>query len=85
MVPPRVKMTPTMSNKQKLPTTRKKVDPVSRFHNMQNEWSKNTFLKNKGQQGRKLELDRFNKWRQLVDEDNKKSRKKASLPHLLAD
>jgi hypothetical protein len=48
VVGPRVKMTPTMSTKQKLPTTRKKIDPVSRFHNMQTEWSKNTFLKNKG-------------------------------------
>jgi hypothetical protein len=55
--------------KSKKATGKKKNDPVSRFKNIQNEWSKSKFLQKGGQTGRKLELDRFNKWRVLVDED----------------
>lgn len=40
-----------------------KTDPVSRYQNMRNQWSQNAFLQSNGQTGRKLELDRFNKWR----------------------
>ena len=51
----------------------KKNDPVSRYQSMQNEWSKNNFLKKtKGGDGRKLELDRFNQWRKLADDENKR-------------
>lgn len=40
---------------------------------MQNEWSKNDFLKKTtGGNGRKLELDRFNQWRKLADDENKR-------------
>lgn len=53
-------------------TKQKKTDPVSRYQNIQNEWSKSVFLKKGGQNGRKLELDRFNKWRVLVDGDIQK-------------
>jgi len=55
--------------KTKKAAGKKKNDPVSRFKNIQNEWSKSKFLQKGGQTGRKLELDRFNKWRVLVDED----------------
>lgn len=40
-----------------------KTDPVSRYQSMQNQWSQSAFLSKNGQTGRKLELDRFNKWR----------------------
>jgi hypothetical protein len=49
----------------------KKSDPVSRYQSLQHEWKKSKFLKG-GTQGRKLELDRFNKWRQLTDTANEK-------------
>ena len=52
----------------------KKNDPVSRYQNLKNEWSKQTFLKKHGPQGRKLELDRFNQWRKLADNENKRSK-----------
>ena len=41
----------------------KKNDPVSRYQSMQNEWSKSSYLAKSKTGGRKLELDRFNKWR----------------------
>ena len=41
---------------------------------MQNEWSKSSYLAKSKTGGRKLELDRFNKWRVLVDADNKKQK-----------
>ena len=56
------------------PTKQKKNDPVSRYQNLRNEWSKSTFLKKHGPQGRKLELDRFNQWRKLADDENKRSK-----------
>lgn len=53
--------------------TKRKNDPVSRYQSMQNEWAKNNFLKKTtGGNGRKLELDRFNQWRKLVDDENKR-------------
>ena len=52
---------------------KKKNDPVSRYQSIQNEWSKNNFLKKTtGGNGRKLELDRFNQWRKLADDENKR-------------
>lgn len=43
----------------------KKTDPVSRYQNLQNDWKKNNLIKNGAtKQGRKLELERFNKWSQ---------------------
>ena len=52
---------------------KKKTDPVSRYQSMQNEWSKSSFLKKTtGGNGRKLELDRFNQWRKLADDENKR-------------
>jgi len=62
---------------------KKKNDPVSRYQSMQNEWSKNNFLKKTtGGNGRKLELDRFNQWRKLVDDENKRIQpKKGSTVH----
>jgi hypothetical protein len=53
---------------------KKKNDPVSRYQTMQNEWSKISFLKKtKGGNGRKLELDRFNQWRKLADDENQRN------------
>jgi hypothetical protein len=49
----------------------KKSDPVSRYQSMQHEWGKSKFLKG-GNQGRKLELDRFNRWRVMTDNINTK-------------
>ena len=48
----------------------KKSDPVSRWQSLQHEWKKSSFLTQP--KGRKLELDRFNKWRQLADTVNEK-------------
>lgn len=56
------------------PRQKKKNDPVSRYQNLRNEWSKSTFLKKHGPQGRKLELDRFNQWRKLADDENKRTK-----------
>ncbi len=57
-----------LAKKTKKPV--KKADPVSRFQSMHHEWKKSTFLQ--APKGRKLELDRFNKWRQLADTVNEK-------------
>ena len=56
------------------PAKQKKNDPVSRYQNLRNEWSKSTFLTKHGPQGRKLELDRFNQWRKLADDENKRTK-----------
>ena len=46
---------------------KKKSDPVSRYQNLRNEWSKSTFLKTQGnKQGRKLDLAGFNQWKAVV-------------------
>lgn len=58
----------------------KKSDPVSRYQSLQHEWKKSKFLKG-GTQGRKLELDRFNKWRQLTDTANEKQAAKKGNVH----
>ena len=58
---------------KKMKAQNKKSDPVSRFQSMQAEWGKQKFLKCGGDHGqRKLELDRFNKWRVLADTVNEK-------------
>ena len=50
-------------NKKKPVGKNKKSDPVSRYQNLQHEWKKSNFLKGcSNKQGRKLDLDRFNKW-----------------------
>ena len=52
---------------------KKKNDPVARYQSMQNEWAKSNYLKKTtGGGGRKLQLDRFNQWRKLADDENKR-------------
>lgn len=64
---------PSLSKGLKGVPPKKKNDPVSRYQSMQNEWSKNNFLKKTtGGNGRKLELDRFNQWRKLADDENQR-------------
>jgi hypothetical protein len=58
--------------KKPLANPKKKSDPVSRYQSMQQQWTKSKFLKCGGQQGRKLELDRFQKWRTMTDVQNEK-------------
>ena len=65
---------PGTSGMKGVPPRQKKNDPVSRYQNLRNEWSKSTFLKKHGPQGRKLELDRFNQWRKLADDENKRTK-----------
>lgn len=63
------------SNKKNLKTKmKKKSDPVSRYQQMQNSWSKNKFLsQHKGtKQGRKLDLAGFNQWARMVQSLNQK-------------
>jgi len=44
-----------------------KTDPVSRYQNLQKDWKKQKFLKaNRDKEGRKLDLDRFNKWSSMA-------------------
>ena len=51
---------------------------------MQNEWAKNSFLKKTiGGCGRKLELDRFNQWRKLLDNENKRTNCKKGASTIL--
>ena len=63
------------STKKNLKTKmKKKSDPVSRYQQMQNSWSKNKFLsQHKGtKQGRKLDLAGFNQWARMVQSLNQK-------------
>ena len=57
----------------------KKTDPVSRYQNINKSWKSSDFLKaNNNKQGRKLELDRFHKWSQMVHHYNQPQKAKSS-------